>query len=84
MDYILTAHAKQRIKERIISMELIDEALRNPTAVLYDTNDKERVLIKKLYKKKGKPRLVLIAGIYRGSTLKILTIIETSKVKKYL
>ncbi|OGF70479.1 hypothetical protein A3B05_00140 [Candidatus Giovannonibacteria bacterium RIFCSPLOWO2_01_FULL_43_160] len=82
MSYELTKHARERMEERTISKELIEEALRNPTKVWYDEDG--RILIKKLYKKKDKERLLLIIGEKANGKLKIITIIETSKIKKYL
>ena len=43
MDYELTSHARERIEERLIYKQLIGEALRNPTKVLYDEDG--RILI---------------------------------------
>ncbi len=82
MDYELTNHARERIEERLISKKLVGEALRNPTKVLYDEDG--RILIKKLYIKRGRERLLLIIGDRTDGKLRIITIIETSKVKKYL
>ena len=82
MDYILTPHAKQRMVERLIPDKLIAATLRNPTKVLYDSRG--RLLFKKLYQKKGQTRLLLIAGIKTGNSLRIVTVIDTSKLRKYL
>ena len=82
MEYLLTPHAKARLAERSIPEKLIGEALWNPTAVSY--NGHGRMLIKKLYRKRRRERLLLIAGEMMNSTLKIITVIDTSKVKKYL
>ena len=53
-----------------------------PTKILYD--DKGRILFKKIYNKNGKQRLLLVAGEEVKDTLEIITVIDTSKVKKYL
>lgn len=82
MKYILTSHAKSRMAERRITEMVLIEALRNPTRLLYDENN--RILVKKLYKKGSKRRLLLIVAENVGDTLKIITVIDTSKVKKYL
>ena len=68
--------------ERSISERVIKEALQNPTNILYD--DKDRLMVKKLYKKRGKERLLLIAGEMAKNRFEIITVIDTSKVKKYL
>jgi len=82
MDYLLTTHAEKRLAERSIPRKLLDEALREPTKISYDAAN--RALIKKLYRKHRQERLLLIVGEIMGSTLKIITVIDTSKVKKYL
>ncbi len=82
MDYTFTEHARKRIKERSISEARIREALENPSKILSD--DDGRLLIKKVYKKKGKERLLLIVVTKYQGNLNIITVIETSKVKKYL
>lgn len=82
MKYFLTHHASERMKERSISKKLIDLAFANPTKVLYDDND--GVLIKKLCKRKGVDRLLIIAGKVEKGDIKIITVIETSKINKYL
>ncbi|MBU4298647.1 DUF4258 domain-containing protein [Patescibacteria group bacterium] len=81
-DYIIKPHAQKRMTERSIPEKLIKESLRNPTKILYDTQN--RLLIKKLYKKHGKERLLLIVGEMINNKLEIITVIDTSKVQKYL
>ena len=80
--YILTAHAKERMRERAIPAQLIRDALRNPTNVSYNVH--RQLLIKKLYKRKGNERLLLMVVERAGDQLKIITVIDTSKIKKYL
>ena len=63
-------------------MGCIIHAIANPTRIGYD--QKGRMLIKKLYRKNGKARLLLIVGEEKDDILEIITIIDTSKVKKYL
>ena len=82
MDYELTVHARQRMKERSIAVSVIEQAITNPTKILIDA--KGIMLIKKLVILKSKQRLLLIAGQVRENKLKIFTVIDTSKVKKYL
>jgi hypothetical protein len=82
MRYVLKPHAIERMKERAISKKLIEETLRFPTKILYD--DKGRILFKKLYKKRKKQRLLLIAGEEVGKVIEIITVIDTTRIKKYL
>ena len=82
MKYRLTKHAEERAKEREISTWLIQDSLESPTDLSRDNEGK--LLIKRLYKKKDKERLLLLVGKIVNNELLIITIIETSKVKKYL
>lgn len=82
MRYIIKPHAKTRARERLISETAIADALENPTKVGY--NAEGRLLVKKLYRRGGKERLLLLVGEIVENTLEIITIIDTSKVKKYL
>lgn len=82
VEYKLTVHAKKRADERGITDWLISEALRQPTKILRDAEGK--LLVKKIYHRQGQVRLLLIVGTVEYAVLKIITIIDTSKVKKYL
>ena len=81
MEVHFTKHTKERMAERAISEKRILVALKKPTRVLKDDG---RYLIKKLYKKKGKPRLLLIAIERTKQAMTVITVIDTSKVRKYL
>lgn len=82
MKYTISPHARVRMKERGITEKDVENALQFPTKTLY--NEKQRILFKKLYQKDKKEKLLLVAGQWRGKTLRVITVIETSKVKKYL
>ncbi|MBI2263148.1 DUF4258 domain-containing protein [Candidatus Berkelbacteria bacterium] len=82
MRYILSTHARARLLEREISEEIVRRVLQNPTEISYD--NKGRLLIKGLYQGENKPRLLLLAAELKEDHLKIITIIDTSKIKKYL
>ena len=82
MKYVIKPHARKRMRERAVSGRLIDDTIANPTRVLYDNDG--RILFKKLYKNKGIDRLLLIVAEPRKDVLEIVTVIETSKIKKYL
>ena len=82
MRYVIKPHARKRMRERLISEAVVADALKNPTKVGYDT--KGRLLIKKLYTRGDKERLLLIAGELIANTLKIITMIETYKIKRNL
>ena len=78
----LTGHARRRMAERDISEGQISEALQNPTKIGRDT--RQRTLIKKVYERKGKKRLLLLAMEWESDRFCIVTVIDTTKVKKYL
>ena len=78
----LTNHAKKRMAERAISEELIIEALRNPTKIGRDA--RQRILVKKIYERRGKKRLLLLALEREDMKWRIITVIDTTKIKKYL
>lgn len=80
MDYELTRHAKERMLERHISEKLLNDAILNPTKLLYNENSK--LMFKKLYAKDK--RLLIVIAERTKTNLKIITIIDTSKPEKYL
>lgn len=82
MEYVLSEHARKRLNERKIPQSVLQGALDRPTKTVYDNHG--RMMIKKLYARHGKPRLLLIAGEMIGNKFKIITIIDTSKIRKYL
>ncbi len=82
MQYVITPHAAQRMAERGITHAAIGEALRHPTAVSQDEDG--RVLVKKLYRAKEKSRLLLVVVEQVNEMWTVITVIDTSKTKKYL
>ncbi|MEK7500598.1 MAG: DUF4258 domain-containing protein [Patescibacteria group bacterium] len=78
----MTKHARERMRERAISEAIIRVALLQPTEVSSDTEG--RLLVKKLYQSNRGKRILLIAGEPVNNKLKIFTVIDSSKVKKYL
>ena len=82
MRYRLTPHAEKRMRERAISLNVVRDCLQNPDKVSYD--EKGRYLLKKRYDKSGKQRLLMIAVERKGGVQEVITVIDTSKVKKYL
>ncbi len=82
IDYVLTKHAKKRLFDRKISVKLLETALSDPTQVLADGTGK--LLYQKLYRERDKSRLLMVVVIIELGRLKVLTVIDTSKVKKYL
>ncbi|MDP3764483.1 MAG: DUF4258 domain-containing protein [bacterium] len=83
MRYEFLPHAKKRMAERAISRKLIVDALNFPTKIASDRRG--RRLVKKLYTDKKKTRrLLLVAVEITDNIAKIITVIDTSKINKYL
>jgi len=82
MRYVLKPHARKRMRERKIPQRIIEDALDSPTKTGYDTRG--RILFKKLYRQNGRERLLLVVGEQVKDVMEVITIIDTSKVKKYL
>lgn len=82
MKLIIGVHAQIRMTERNISLKEIKLALKSPTKIEYDENNK--LTVKKVTVKNGEIKLLLIVGAIQNNALKLITVIETSKVKKYL
>ena len=80
-DYFLSKHAKERAQERLIRKSDIEEALCKPTKLLY--NEKDKLIFKKIYGN-IENRLLIIVTERSGQKLKIITIIDTTNIKKYL
>lgn len=70
------------MKERAVSPNVVRDCLQNPDKVSYD--EKGRYLLKKRYNKSGKQRLLMVAVERKGNMYIVITVIDTSKVKKYL
>lgn len=82
MDYYLTEHAKSRMIERAISSQLLAKALQNPTEIMYDNDG--RLLYKYIYTKASAKRLLIAVVVPEANRIKIITVIDTSKIRKYL
>lgn len=68
--------------EREISEQMITDALEKPTKIERDQNG--RTLVKKLYKRNEKTRMLLLAIEKETDPLCIITVIDTTKIAKYL
>ncbi|HBV01413.1 MAG TPA: hypothetical protein DEF00_03420 [Candidatus Taylorbacteria bacterium] len=82
MRFRLPEHARKRMSERLVSEAMVASALENSTKIEKDSRG--RLLIKMLYTRRKKERLLLLAAEWEGETLCIITIIDTTKISKYL
>lgn len=80
-DYFLSKHAKERAIERSIRVLDIELTLLKPDKLLY--NEDNKLLFKKIYGKR-RNRLLIIVAERSNNKLKVITIIDTTNIKKYL
>lgn len=80
-DYFLSKHAKERAEERLIRISDIELTLLKPDKLLY--NEDNKLLFKRVYGKK-RNRLLIIVAERSNNKLKVITIIDTTNIKKYL
>ncbi len=80
-----SSHAKQRAKERDISLQEIKNFIERPDKIEKSIKNKSRFLFKKIYfnKKLQKDHLLLIIMEKEKTVLKVITLIDTSKISKY-
>jgi len=79
-------HALKRMKERGIKQEDVEKFIRNPDKIEISKINRNRFLIKKIYYNKiyRKDHLIMIIGEREDNSFKIITIIDTSKISKYI
>ena len=85
MKIVFTKHSLERAEERAISKKELREAIYFPDKIDESSQDKKRFLIKKIYynkKLKAEHLLMIICEKEKG-IIKIITIIDTSKISKY-
>lgn len=85
MKIIFTKHSLERAKERLISKKELRFAIHYPDKIDKSSQDNKRFLIKKIYynKKLKTDHLLMIICEKENSIIKIVTIIDTSKISKY-
>lgn len=82
MKFVIKPHALEKMGRRSIPKWLVAEALSRPTKIMYDREG--RLMFKKLYTKNNEERLLLVVVEIIRRRLEVITVIETSKVRKYL
>lgn len=82
MHYQLTQHALQRMQERGISFSVLEETLASPDQIWYEEGVK--VQFRKRITQDSKEFLLIAVAVHNEGLLRIITVIQTSKIKKYL
>lgn len=74
----------ESLSERSISEQLVYEALLRPDEVDVDKKYLTRFAAKKLFKKQKTKYLLIVIYEMDKETIKIITVISTTKISKYL
>ena len=85
MKIVFTKHSLERAEERAISEKELKYAIHFPDKIDKSSQNNKRFLIKKIYyneKLKAEHLLMIICEKEKG-IIKIITIIDTSKISKY-
>lgn len=85
MKIVFTKHSLERIGERAISKEAVEYAIHYPDKTDESSKNDKRFLVKKIYynEKLNADHLLIIICEKENNILKIITIIDTSKINKY-
>lgn len=81
-----SAHAMERIKERGILQDDVEKFIKSPDKIEISAINSDRFLVKKIYynQKYDKDHLLMIICKRENNIFKIITIIDTSKISKYI
>lgn len=80
-------HALQRMQERYVKKAVVYDVITNPQKLEQSLNNQQRFIAKKIYynEKLLKTHLLMVIyGVMEESVIEVITIIDTSKIKKYL
>ena len=85
MKVVFTDHAKRRARDRHLSLKVVKSFIENPDDAEQSQKDSRRFLIKKAYFSHAfkKQHLLMAICEKEGDVLVVITLIDTSKVKKY-
>ena len=81
-----SSHSLERIKEREITKEDVVRAIKFPDKIEISKAVKSRFLVKKVYyhQKLKRDHLLMLICEKERNVLEIVTVIDTSKISKYL
>lgn len=85
MRIVFTKHSLQRAKERAIDKKDLNYALNHPDKIDQSFENNKRFLIKKIYynEKLKRDHLLMLICEKETDILRVITIIDTSKISKY-
>jgi len=77
-------HALQRMQERSISESIVYDIIYDPQKLEQSQKNQQRFIAKKVYYNKKFAKNHLLVYEIENSMIKVITIIDTSKIQKYL
>lgn len=85
MEIIFSSHALRRMKERKLTAGFVANAINFPDKIEKSTKLSNRFIVKKIYFHRAlKQDHLLLAICERGNgKVKVITVIDTSKISKY-
>jgi len=85
MKIVFTKHLVERAKERLINKKDLNRAICCPDKIDQSSKNNKRILIKKIYynEKLKADHLLMIICEKESGVLKVITVIDTSKISKY-
>lgn len=86
MQVVFTDHAKRRMRERGLLQKEVINLVTHPDRVEPSRKDPRRFLVKRIYfnKVRKKDRLLMAVCEREDSVLVVVTVIDTSKIGKYI
>ena len=85
MKIVFTKHSLERANERAISKKVLKDAIYYPDKIDKSSQNNKRFLIKKIYynEKLKTDHLLMIVCEKEKRVVKVVTIIDTSKISQY-
>lgn len=86
MKLIFWDHARERMRERGITIKDVRLTISHPNRLDVDKTDHHRLLAKRLYQnaKLGIRQLLMVVYEADGADIEIVTVVSTSKIDKYI
>lgn len=86
MNIRFTKHARERMAERGITEDRVEQAIKVPDKIGRSVLNHARFLIKKVYFNEtlAKKHLLMIIYEEKGNEVYVITLVDTSKIEKYL
>ena len=80
---IFTEHAREQLRERKISQELVEEVLKDPEQVVQDAEGNPIAQNRYFDKEEGKEMLLRVFYREEQGTRRVITVYKTSRIRKY-